>query len=76
MAEQQVFLRVVHGEDKGKVWDLVPPGPYVLGRSHACNLQITDRTVSGRHAKLVCEQTIWFLADQESAKRPVCVSDT
>jgi pSer/pThr/pTyr-binding forkhead associated (FHA) protein len=66
MAEPQVFVRVIHGEEKGKVWDLQPQNVYVLGRSHTCNLPLLDRTVSGTHARLTCEQGIWFITDLES----------
>ena len=66
MAEPQVFLRIVRGEDKGKVWDLAPRSTYVLGRSHKCNLALADRTVSGSHAKLSSTEGLWFIEDLNS----------
>ena len=44
-------LRVVCGPDSGKSFPL-HPGPNILGRSAECDIALTDREVSPRHARI------------------------
>jgi pSer/pThr/pTyr-binding forkhead associated (FHA) protein len=61
------LLRVVHGDDQGTGWDLMPGQTYTIGRSRTCNLHLSDRTASGTHARLECQQGIWILTDLGSS---------
>jgi len=63
----QLFLRVVHGTDHGKAWELHPGASYVLGRSHKCNLRLTDQTTSATHARLECVDGVWRITDLDSS---------
>ena len=64
---RNAMIRVVRGDDHGKGWELVPGEVYTVGRSHKCNLQITDRTASGKHAQIDRQQGIWILTDLDSS---------
>jgi len=64
---RNALLRVVRGDDHGKGWDLVPGQTYTVGRSHKCNLSISDRTASGRHAQIECRQGVWMVSDLDSS---------
>ena len=64
---RSALIRVIRGDDHGKTWELVPGQTYTIGRSHKCNLHISDRTASGTHARLECRQETWILADMDSS---------
>jgi len=66
-APPRLFLRVAHGPDRGKGWELDPDTQYTLGRSRRCLLRLTDLTVSAVHARLSAERGVWYLADRESS---------
>ncbi|MHC4481781.1 MAG: FHA domain-containing protein [Planctomycetota bacterium] len=66
MSGRSVFLKVLHGEDEGKGWELQPDQKYELGRSRTCPLRLTDVSISGTHARLECSDAIWHIADLES----------
>ena len=50
-ADTRIYLRVLHGAEAGKVFDLSPGGCYIIGR-RAGDVPLTDEKVSYRHAEL------------------------
>ncbi|MFT5424859.1 MAG: sigma-B regulation protein RsbU (phosphoserine phosphatase) [Phycisphaerales bacterium] len=46
--------------------DLVPPGPFVVGRSSEVEWVIPDQAVSRRHAMIAQHADRWFISDLES----------
>jgi len=50
------LLRVVSGQDQGKVFELQEGSEYVLGRADTCAFQLSDPKVSRAHLTLVCRQ--------------------
>jgi MoxR-like ATPase len=45
----------------------VPAGGFTIGRHRDCHLRLADHVVSGRHAKIVCEDDVWTLTDLNSS---------
>lgn len=66
MANPQVFLKVLRGEDKDKGWELEQGQVYTLGRSRSCNLHLADTTASASHARLECRDGVWLITDEQS----------
>jgi pSer/pThr/pTyr-binding forkhead associated (FHA) protein len=66
MANPEVFLKVIRGDDQGKGWELEPGKQYSIGRSRKCEIQLADRTVSAKHARLECANGIWVVTDLQS----------
>lgn len=59
-------LGITEGPDKGRVWRLVSPVTYVIGRSPDTQIVLADKTVSHRHAKIELVQGLWFASDMSS----------
>lgn len=63
-------LIIKSGRRKGEVFDLkLPAGVekhWTLGRSPLSDVVLSDPTVSSTHAHLYCEQSNWFVADNQS----------
>ncbi len=55
-------LRVIQGPDKGKSFELPGGVPQLLGRSSEA-LELSDNTVSRRHAELTPDGGEWFVRD-------------
>ena len=66
-APPRLFLRVAHGPDRGKGWELDPDTKYTLGRSRSCFLRLTDLTVSAVHARLSSDRGVWYIQDNQSS---------
>lgn len=49
--DTRIYLRVLHGPEAGKVFDVSPGGCYLIGR-RAGDIPLTDEKVSYRHAEL------------------------
>ena len=58
-------LRTISGPDAGRVHELPPEEPQILGRSTEA-LPCTDRTVSRRHAELTPRDGLWLVRDLTS----------
>ncbi len=63
----EAFVKVVHGPDDRKGWHLDPAKAYVAGRSHRCNVRLSDPTVSATHAEFTNRHGIWIIDDLESS---------
>jgi signal transduction histidine kinase len=61
-----LVLHVLHGPDRGKVFELPADEPQLIGRSSEA-LPIADHTVSRRHAELTPDDGAWYLRDLDSA---------
>jgi two-component system NtrC family sensor kinase len=59
-------LHVLQGPDAGKRFPLPAHEPQLIGRSTEA-LDITDKTVSRRHAELTPDEGVWYLNDLESS---------
>ena len=59
-------LHVLQGPDAGKRFPLPAHEPQLIGRSTEA-IDITDRTVSRRHAELTPDEGAWFVRDLESS---------
>lgn len=59
-------LHVLQGPDAGKRFPLPAHEPQLIGRSTEA-LDITDKTVSRRHAELTPDEGSWFVRDLESS---------
>ena len=58
-------LRTISGPDAGRVHELPPEEPQILGRSTEA-LPSSDRTVSRRHAELTPRDGLWLVRDLAS----------
>lgn len=58
-ARAQVF--VLAGVDRARSFELGERS--VLGRSSECDVVLQDRSISRKHAVIVCQETHWFLQD-------------
>lgn len=58
-------LRTISGPDAGRVHELPPEEPQILGRSTEA-LPCTDRAVSRRHAELTPRDGLWLVRDLAS----------
>src|SRR4051812_29529558 len=67
-ANQSFFLKVTEGPDAGKRFELDPNGPgrTLIGKSPACEIRLSDPTVSRRHAALEIGERGLRLIDLES----------
>lgn len=53
-ADQKVgLLQIIRGEDIGREFDL-EPGSNIIGRQRSCAIQILNKSISRRHAQIVC----------------------
>jgi len=57
-----IKLQVIRGKHKGKSLELAGKGRYSLGR-RSCDIDLTDDTVSSRHARLSWDGHGWFVED-------------
>jgi len=55
-------IRILSGSLENQEIELTPD-PMVVGRSSACNIRIGDAGVSSKHAKLWCEDGVYFVMD-------------
>src|SRR6266446_3304318 len=55
-------LRVLNGSLEGQEIELIPD-PQTVGRGSACNVKIGDAGVSSKHAKIWCEDGVFFVMD-------------
>jgi len=55
-------LRVLNGSLEGQEIELLPD-PQTLGRGSSCHIQIGDAGVSSKHAKIWCEDGVFFVMD-------------
>src|SRR2546428_594035 len=55
-------LRVLNGSLEGQEIDLIPD-PQTVGRGSSCNIKIGDAGVSSKHAKIWCEDGVFFVMD-------------
>jgi hypothetical protein len=55
-------LRILSGSLENQEIELTPD-PMTVGRSSACNIKIGDQGVSSKHAKIWCEDGVYFLMD-------------
>lgn len=58
-------LEVLSGPDEGRLYLLDSHGA-VLGRDADCDLALTDRTISRRHAQVVTSEGVFYLRDLDS----------
>ena len=56
-------LRVLKGEDAGRVFDLPSSGEVKLGRKPDNEVQVQDTRVSSLHLVLECTGGVWFVTD-------------
>ena len=61
----QVTLRVLHGADRGKVFERVPT-PVTIGREEGNSIQLNDERISRFHLKLQDDNDKLVLTDLES----------
>ncbi|MBI4830408.1 MAG: GGDEF domain-containing protein [Candidatus Lindowbacteria bacterium] len=47
------LLQIIRGEDIGREFE-VTPGANIIGRQPGCHIQINNKSVSRRHAQIVC----------------------
>jgi len=64
--QMQAQIAITEGPDKGRIWRLVSPVTYVIGRSSEAQIVLDDKTVSNRHAKIELVQGLWFVSDMSS----------
>jgi len=57
-----LILTVIQGPDKGRTFELPGNEPQLVGRSSEA-LQLTDTTISRRHAELTPDAGDWFIRD-------------
>src|SRR5262249_8198613 len=55
-------LRVLNGSLEGQEIELLPD-PQTVGRGSSCNIKIGDAGVSSKHAKIWCEDGVFFVMD-------------
>ncbi len=55
-------LRVLNGSLEGQEIELIPD-PQTVGRGSSCNIKIGDAGVSSKHAKIWCEDGVFFVMD-------------
>src|SRR5438309_11353286 len=55
-------LRVLNGSLEGQEIELIPD-PQTVGRGSSCNITIGDAGVSSKHAKIWCEDGVFFVMD-------------
>src|SRR5438132_5078403 len=55
-------LHILNGSLENQEIELTPD-PMTVGRSSACNIRIADAGVSSKHAKLWCEDGVYFVMD-------------
>ena len=55
-------LRVLNGSLEGQEIELIPD-PQTVGRASSCNVKIGDAGVSSKHAKIWCEEGVFFVMD-------------
>ncbi|MBL9121859.1 MAG: FHA domain-containing protein [Phycisphaerae bacterium] len=65
-AAPMLTLHVLQGPDAGKRYPLPANEPQLIGRSTEA-IDITDKTVSRRHAELTPDDGAWFVRDLESS---------
>jgi pSer/pThr/pTyr-binding forkhead associated (FHA) protein len=64
--DTRIYLRVHHGPDKGKVFDLSPGGSYLIGRRTG-DISLADDKVSSRHAEIkILGPEAYFVVDLAS----------
>lgn len=56
-------LVVVEGPDRGAKWTCDPSLPVAIGQSAACEVRLSDREVSRRHARLDVVDEAWRIRD-------------
>lgn len=61
-----LVLTVLQGPDKGRRFELPDQEPQLIGRSSEA-LQLTDQTISRRHAELTPDEGRWLIADLSSS---------
>ena len=53
-AEEKIgLLQIIRGEDIGREFEL-KPGSNIIGRQESCSIQIINKSISRRHAQIVC----------------------
>src|SRR5437660_4297851 len=55
-------LRILNGSLEGQDIEL-NPDPMTVGRASSCNIKIGDAGVSSKHAKIWCEDGVFYLMD-------------
>lgn len=60
-----IHLKQIHGKKLPAI-EAIPSEDVLLGRSPDCSIQMTNRYVSRKHAKLHCKDDRWLLSDLES----------
>ena len=60
-----ITLRVLHGADRGKVYDHLPT-PVTIGREEGNSIQLNDERISRYHLKLQHDHDKIVLTDLES----------
>src|SRR5437588_6597813 len=55
-------LRVLNGSLEGQEIELIAD-PQTVGRGSSCNIKIGDAGVSSKHAKIWCEDGVFFVMD-------------
>src|SRR3954467_12304737 len=58
-------LRILSGSLENQEIELTPDA-MTVGRSSACNIKIADAGVSSKHAKIWCEDGVYYLMDMGS----------
>ncbi|MGD2125384.1 MAG: FHA domain-containing protein [Desulfobacteraceae bacterium] len=59
-------LYILNGPEMGESFDLKVDAPTYVGRSHDNDIQISDRTVSRRHLKIIMRGQKYFVTDLDS----------
>src|SRR2546423_13488955 len=55
-------IRILNGSLEGQEIELIPD-PQTVGRGSSCNIKIGDAGVSSKHAKVWCEDGVFFVMD-------------
>ena len=53
-ADKAARLQIIRGEDIGSEFE-VKPGNNIIGRQKDCHIRINDKSISRRHAQIVCK---------------------
>lgn len=61
-----LILTVIQGPDRGRKFELPDNEPQLIGRSSEA-LQLSDQTISRRHAELTPDDGRWYVRDLNSA---------
>lgn len=70
---EPMILEVLTGKDKG-LQITIPASGAVVGSDWDCDIQLDERTLSGKHCRIVREKTKWVIQDLRS-RRGVIVND-